>query len=99
MELDLLFPAVVSLVLLRSLLLVQVSDREKQWPADLTSSQDALHIKVVSEYAEWQQGATKWVKEATEEEEEDHWGLNGLPGDLLTAFIVADWDETAAEVL
>lgn len=96
MEQDLLFPAVVSSVLLRSLLLVQVSDREKRWPADLKSSQDALHIKVVSENAEWQQGGTKWVKEATEEEDR---GLNGLPGDLLTAFIVADSDETAAEVL
>ncbi len=45
MERDLLFPAVVCSVLFRSLLFLQVSDREKKGPAGLKSSQDALHIK------------------------------------------------------
>lgn len=45
MERDLLFPAVPLSVLFRSLLLIQVSDREKQQPAYLQSSQDALHTK------------------------------------------------------
>lgn len=40
----------------------------------------------------------KGAKEEEEEkEEEGEWGFNGILGDLLSEFVLADWDETADE--
>lgn len=39
----------------------------------------------------------KGAKEEEEEKEEEEWGFNGILGDLLSEFVLADWDETADE--
>lgn len=39
----------------------------------------------------------KEEEEEKEKEEEEEWGFNGILGDLLSEFVLADWAETADE--
>ena len=77
----------VGLVLYGSLLLVQVSDREKQYPPDLKSSQGAVHIKRGSQ---WMPAGGAGKKSSRRRR---RWSVE------INWLILADGDETAAEVL
>lgn len=80
---DFLFPAAF-------LLFVQVSHRDKQEPGDSKKSQTTFNDDSSAQ-------ATQRSQRRGKKKEEEEWGFNGILGDLLSEFVLADWDETADE--